>query len=197
MLTTVPEPPSSSSTLLSFIVGFQKGRSGPGTRILDSGRSLGPWCFPVRQGRVFVVTACYSSSSQFFDLSFIVGFQKGRSGPGTRILDSVRPLGPWCFPVRQGRVFVVTAAYSRSSSSSQLFDLSFIVGFQKGRSGPGTRILDSVRPLGPWCFPVLWVTAAVGPCHSSSSSQLFIFYCRIIRRDVPAPGHVFWTRFVL
>ena len=44
-----------------------------------------------------------SSSSQFFDLSFIVGFQKGRSGPGTRILDSVRPLGPWCFPVRQVR----------------------------------------------------------------------------------------------
>ena len=106
-------PPSlqAAAAHLSFIVGFQKGRSGPGTRILDSGRSLGPWCFPVRQGRVFVVTACYSSSSsQFFDLSFIVGFQKGRSGPGTRILDSVRPLGPWCFPVRQGRVFVVTAA---------------------------------------------------------------------------------------
>ena len=110
----------------------------------------------------------YSSSSQLFDLSFIVGFQKGRSGPGTRILDSVRPLGPWCFPVRQGRVFVVTAACYSSSSSSQFFDLSFIVGFQKGRSGPGTRILDSVRPLGPWCFPVrqgrvFVVTALGGP----------------------------------
>ena len=89
-----------------------------------------------------------SSSSQFFDLSFIVGFQKGRSGPGTRILDSVRPL-PWCFFVRQGHVFVVTAA-----AAANFFDLSFIVRFQKGRSGPGTRILDSVRPLGPWCFPV-------------------------------------------
>ena len=55
-------------------------------------------------GRVFVVTAAAAH------LSFIVGFQKGRSGAGTRILDSVRPLGPWCFPVRQGHVFVVTAA---------------------------------------------------------------------------------------
>ena len=155
---------SSSSQLfdLSFIVGLSNGRSGPGTRILDSVRPLEPWCFPVRQGRVFVVTAAVAH------LSFIVGLSNGRSGPGTRILDSVRPLGPWCFPVRQGPVFVVTAACYSSSSSSQFFDLSFIVGFQKGRSGPGTRILDSVRPLGPWCFPVrqgrvFVVTALGGP----------------------------------
>ena len=30
----------------------------------------------------------------------------------TSILDSVRPSGPWCFPVREGRVFVGTAAGS-------------------------------------------------------------------------------------
>ena len=37
-------------------------------------------------------------------------FQKGRSVPETSISDSIRPSGPWCFPVQEGRVFVGTAA---------------------------------------------------------------------------------------
>ena len=106
---------------MPFIVGFQKGRSGPGpgTRILDSVRPLGPWCFPVRQGRVFVDTA--AAAANFLIYLFIVGFQKGRSGPGTRILGPVRPLGPWCFPVRQGHVFVVTAAAEAAAANFLIY----------------------------------------------------------------------------
>ena len=136
---------SSSSQFfdLSFFCRISEGTFRPRDTYFGPGSSFRAMVFPRPAGPC--LCGYSSSSSQFFDLSFIVGFQKGRSGPGTRILDSVRPLGPWCFPVRQGRVFVVTAA-CYSSSSSQLFDLSFIVG---------------------------------------------------LSNDVPAPGHVFWTRFVL
>ena len=83
-----------------------------------------------------------------------------------------------------------------SSSSSQFFDLSFIVGFQKGRSGPGTRILDSVRPLGPWCFPVRQGRIFVDTAAAAANFLIYLLSYDF-RRDVPAPGHVFWTPFVL
>ena len=47
------------------------------------------------------------------------------------ILGFVRPSGPWCFPVRQGRVAVfLCSRSSRSSSSSSQFFASFLFCFQ-------------------------------------------------------------------
>ena len=105
---------SSSSQFfdLSFFCRISEGTFRPRDTYFGPGSSFRAMVFPRPAGPCLCgySSSSRSSSSQFFDLSFIVGFQKGRSGPGTRILDSVRPLGPWCFFVRQGRVFVVTAA---------------------------------------------------------------------------------------
>ena len=113
--------------------------------ILDPVRPSGPWCFPVRQGRIFVRTA--AAPIDFFSrvpatsiairaissskrngssaaassepvasiekrlASFLEEISEGTFRPReTYILNSVRPSGPWYFPVRQGCVFVGTAA---------------------------------------------------------------------------------------
>ena len=47
---------------------------------------------------------------------FLGDFRRDVPAPETPILDSIRPSGPWCFPIGQGRVFVGTAAAAAAAA---------------------------------------------------------------------------------
>ena len=81
----------------------------------------------------------------------------------THILDSVRPSGPWRFPVREGRVFVGTAAAA----------VAVAWGFLAG-----SRLFEGSA-----------AAAAPSSRHRETYSKLFL---GDFRRDVPAPGNAYF-----
>ena len=99
-----------------FYCRISEGTFRPRDTYFGLGRSLGPWCFPVRQWPCLwdVVTVlgpwCFPANCLIYLLEGRRISEGTVPAPGKRILDSVRPLGgARCFPVRQGRVSLVSS----------------------------------------------------------------------------------------
>ena len=90
------------------------------------------------------------------------------------LLGLVRPAGPWCFPVREGGVFVGTAAPLQQQTTKVaqiILLLSFSMGFRSDVREFFGAILGLVRPSGPWCCPVREGGVFVGEQHLFSSRR--------------------------
>ena len=93
------------------------------------------------------------------------------------LLGLVRPSGPWCFPVREGGVFVGTAAplQQQTTKVAQIIT-SFSMDFRSNVREFFGALLGLVRPAGPWCFRVrrvvsLWVSSTSSAAEDKSSSN--------------------------
>ena len=111
----------SDVTLESFWVGFSDLFVLQGHGVSPSGRAVWP-CFCAVAAAAAVAAAKFLASFLFCFSGFRRDVREFLGG----ILGLVRPSGPWCFPVRQGRVAVFLC--SGSSSSSQ-FCASFLFCF--------------------------------------------------------------------
>ena len=122
--------------------------------------------------------AAASSVSKGGKNAIFVGCQKRRAGLGKRILHSVRHLGPWCFAAGKCFAGVCQSKLSRSSSRSS-------------RSGSSSGSCESSSSI---------AVRAAAAANSQLAAlkkvgKMILLYD--FRRDVPASGIVFWTRFVL
>ena len=79
-------------------------------------------------------------------------FAKASLAPAAARAAAVAVAAAAASPEAAVAVRAAAASLAAASSFSKGGKNAIFVGFQKGRSSLGKRILDSVRPSGPWCF---------------------------------------------
>ena len=115
--------------------------------------------------------------------SFFWEISEGTFRPrDTHILDTVRPSGPWCFPVREGRVFVGTAAGSSrqqaaAGSSKQQQAAAGISRQQQRQADAAVSATAALQQL----------AASQQPASSQPRETYSKLFVGDFRRDVPAP----------